>query len=205
MKKTISFLATSSLLLTALPALAQSDNAPEIASAEKCAELEGREKLRCMKNNLAMRRHDIRVQHRAKQTELRRQQYEDFANRREQWNKSRTALRAECRIQVRESEGNGERLEFIKQCNEERRDLRIEQREERAEFLESIRTNRKALILDERNARRAVKENAVEQMKERQRMFTRTKKERVKYERVYTEEETETGTGSSVEDNGTEE
>jgi len=188
MKKTISFLAASSLLLTALPAFAQSDNAPEIASAEKCAELSGREKLRCMKNNLRMRRHDIRVKHRAKRTELRRAQQEEFSTRRDQWRKSRAALRAECRIQVREI-GNGERLEFIKQCHDERRELRREQREARAEFLETLRVDRQSLGLNQRHARRAFRYNAKQQMDERRRLFLRTRHERPTYERVFTEEE----------------
>ena len=203
MRKTISLLAASSILLTALPAVAQdSENAPAVSSAQKCSELEGREKIRCMKNNLRMRRHDIRAQHRARRIEFNKQQQEDFTTRRDQWRKSRQALSEECETQVREI-GNGERLEFIKNCQTERRELRREQRAEQKEFLKKIRSGRRALILEERHARRTFRRNAQEQIKERQRMLLRRKDERVKYERVYDveeeeeeeEEETETENG----------
>jgi len=204
MKKTISFLTATSLLLSAAPAFAQSENAPEIASAEKCSELKGRELLRCMNNNLRMRRYDLRVQHRAKQTELRRQQKEEFTTRRDQWRKSRAVLRAQCRIQVRKL-GNGERHEFIKQCQSETRELRRQKRDERAKFLHSIRDERQDLRIDIRHARRAFRQNAKDQMRERQRMFLRTKEERPTYERVFTEDETMDVEEEETGEEGTEE
>ena len=204
MKKITAFLATTAICISIVPSgFAQEEGHPLEASIQKCSELSGREEARCIRNNLQVRRHDLRQQANVDRQKFNTERQTNLARRKIQWENIRENLRNSCR-DVFLSSGIDDAVSraILDECRENNRKLQAASKDERREFQRSMENRHREMIKGQQSVRRDFKRSAREQVKERQKAFIRNSSERPRFERVYPGlEEDELVTGEVKEEN----
>lgn len=169
MKKITSLLLTCALIFASTPMVQAEENNPDTASRQKCNDLaDNRERARCFRNNRKTRRHDLRIKIRKNTSEVEQASKEDFQQRTRRWNKSRSALKQDCRsIAAQKTTGQLSKRAALNRCL---KGLKQEVKEKKASGTDRLRHVRRAKrnrIKDEGSTRRKFRENASEVQRDR--------------------------------------
>ena len=169
-------LAASSLLLTAVPAMAEDGTAKD-----SCADLPAREEVRCRNTAIRMHRQSVQAEFRAERRSTQEEQQTSYFQLMTQWRKSREALQGAKKDALQDATSAEDRQAAVRTFREQHRSIMEQKKEEQRTFREALRSERKTLLEEQKNTARTSMKNATLQWEERRRLLNQQRADRIKF------------------------